>query len=126
MAQGEQWLIDIYDFPKITAKKSLEILLGVVQAMRATVLSFWEKETKSENVAYILIAESHLIVNDYKNGLANLDIFTCGGKNMQTGFDYIQKEIGFTEYKFILKTKRFEYGKSRNFATKRILFSMGR
>lgn len=108
MALGEHWMIDIYDFPKTTIERSLEILLEAAKIMKANVIKSFSTETEHENVALVIIDESHLSIHDYRNKFAALDIFTCGGRNMQVGFDCIQKEINFNDYKFVLKTERFK------------------
>jgi len=106
MRKGEHWIIDIYDFPNLSVKKSLEILVEAARAMACTIVDRYAVETPRERVARVIIDESHLIIHDYKNGEAALDIFTCGGKDNQIGFDYIQRELGFENYEFRLRISR--------------------
>ncbi len=82
MGQGEQWLIDIYDFPNIRAGRCEEILVDAVKIMKATVMGSSSFEGNLERTSFVILDESHLSIHDYKNGEAALDMFTCGGKKM--------------------------------------------
>ena len=70
MALGEHWMIDIYDFPKTTIERSLEVLLEAAKIMKANVIKSFSTETEHENVALVIIDESHLSIHDYRNKFA--------------------------------------------------------
>lgn len=110
MTKGEHWIIDIYDFPNIRHEFVLEILKRTIKIVGATLVHSDSGETKVEKWAFVMIDESHIAVHDFKNGRAALDIFTCGGKDMIIGFNYIKENIGFKNYKIPIKIKRFGNG----------------
>jgi S-adenosylmethionine/arginine decarboxylase-like enzyme len=103
--QGKHWLIDIHDFPNISSKRTLDILVESAKVMGASVCGSFETEIQSERVTYVILGESHLIVHDFKNKIAILDMLTCGNINIELGFSYIQQQINFNSYNFALKTK---------------------
>ena len=105
---GRQWLVDIHDYPDIPKEKSLDALKGAAEAMGSQIVTSFDYESESERVAYLLIGESHMSLHHYpKIERALLDMFICGDKDLQKGFDYLRGEIGFKEYdrpkKFIRK-----------------------
>lgn len=101
MIKSKQLLATIGSFPEVDIEFCLERMLMAVpiMGMRAVGSGF----LRNPDQAYVILAESHMFLHVLDRGkkrMAFFDIFTCGEGEPGKGYDYLKREIGFSEDKY--------------------------
>lgn len=92
-------IAEIHSFPRVAISVCLEKMLEAVPLMNMKVVG--SDYVRNPPCAYVILATSHMALHvlgrpRQLQRFAYLDIFTCGDVDVRKGYQYLKKQIGFS------------------------------